>query len=280
LSSIVFSAPTTVSGPSAASVNLPRVIPNGNKGPETSTAHGIGYTLQSLDANGHLQAYTPGGTHRVMIAYQLPADAALKPGGQSFLYTAKVYAADSDQDPGPDCGNATWKFTHDGNTSTSTLGGCGENSFLALGQFPSNGKASPGQSVGAYYTDESPIQGRDVTNTYWQSQTVNAGIDFELRGGQFNDASGNGYQIPQAPGTPGGYTVGPLPAGVASHETYNNMISWNLPPANDPRWQNGYTYTVYLKAYDTDQNKPGNDCGIAEWTFVLSGATGTISLVE
>ena len=67
---------------------------------------------------------------------------------------------------------------------------------------------------------------------------------------------------------------------MSTGEHYSNTISWVLPAANDPRWVNGFKYTVYLKAYDTDNNKPGNDCGQATWNFVLSGATGVIKLVE
>jgi len=40
-------------------------------------------------------------------------------------------------------------------------------------------------------------------------------------------------------------------------------------------------YTAQLKAYDTDNNKPGNDCGQATWTFTVpAGTAGFVRLVE
>lgn len=274
LSSVRFVAPTAVSGPSGQTVTLPRVVPGDTKGPESPAAHGIGYTVQSMDASGRVQRYAPGGTYQVIIAYQLPADAQLKVSGASFVYSASLHAADVDQDPGPDCGNASWAFTHDGKNLPSSTPACGESSFLANGVFPSSGQAKPGDAVGAYYSDESPIQSRDVTDSYWNGQSGNFGIDFQLSGGAFTDSAGKGYQIPPSNGTNGGYTLGPFPPSVRPTDKYNTMIRWQLPAANDPRWTNGIKYTVTLLAYDTDNNKPGNDCGLASWSFILTGATG------
>ncbi len=275
LNSISFTAPTAVSGPSGQSVSLPRVIPGDTKGPESSAAHGIGYTVQTLDSSGRLQPYTTGGTFRVVISYQLPADAQLKVSGASFVYSATLHAADKDQSPGPDCGNASWVLTHDGKNLPSSTPACGESSFLANGVFPSTGQAKPGDSVGAYYSDESPIQSHDVTDSFWNSQSGNYGIDFKLSGGAFTDASGKGFQIPPNNGTNGGYTLGAFPPGVPATDKYSTMIKWVLPPANDARWTNGIKYTVTLLAYDTDNNKAGNDCGLGTWSFVLTGATGS-----
>ena len=66
-----------------------------------------------------------------------------------------------------------------------------------------------------------------------------------------------------------------FPPGVRATDKYNTMIKWVLPAANDPRWTNGIKYTVTLLAYDTDNNRAGNDCGLATWSFVLTGATGS-----
>lgn len=283
--SVTFLAPTTVSGPNGQTVQLPLITPSDNHGPKSPSAHGIGYTIQTLDSTGKLRNYTPGGTYQVVIAYQLPDDSHLKVNGQSFIYTATLHAADIDQSPGPDCGNASWTFTHDGKGVTSATS-CGENSFLAYGVFPSSGHAKPGDPVGAYYTDESPLQTKDVTDPYWTTQTVNAGIDFEISGGKFTASDGSAYQIPKS-ATPAvktstdGYTLTPLPAGVTSKEAYGTTIQYILPPVNDPRWENSVTYTVFLKSYDTDNNKPGNDCGLASWSFVLSGALASgVRLIE
>ena len=222
----------------------------------------------------------------MVISYQLPDDSHLKVGGQSFLYTATVHAADQDQNPGPDCGNANWTFTHDGKALSSSTSTCGENSFLALGLFPSNGTARPGDAMGAYYDDESPLQSKDVTDPYWGSQPGDFGIDFELSGGNFTAADGTAYQIPKS-ATPNnsaatdGYTLTGLPAGMSGQQAYSTTIQYRLPPKTDPRWENGVKYTVFLKAYDTDNNKAGNDCGQASWSFVLTGAaTSSTRLIE
>jgi hypothetical protein len=283
LSSIKFVAPTNASGPNGTTVTLPLASGGTNLDPESSSAHGIGYTLQSLDAAGKLQPYTVGGTFQVVIAYQLPDDNHLQVNDKDFTFTSTLHAADKDQNPGEDCGNASWIFTHDGKHVSPAVGTCGENSFLGNGVFPSTGKAKPGDPVGAYYSDESPIQNRDITDPFWNGQAVNAGIDFELSGGKFTDpATGKGFQIPQSNGSNGGYTLGAFPSGVPTTDKFSTMIKWILPAADDPRWQNGIKYTVFLKAYDTDNNKPGNDCGQGTWSFVLSGATGhgTINLIE
>jgi hypothetical protein len=109
----------------------------------------------------------------------------------------------------------------------------------------------------------------------------NFGIDFELGGGFFTDATGKNFQIPPATTTAGGYTIGPLPPSVSTSEHFGSTVKWILPPANDSRWVNGIKYTVFLRAYDTDNNKPGNDCGEGSWSFILSGAKGgKIHLVE
>src|SRR5207248_3082770 len=92
----------------------------------------------------------------------------------------------------------------------------------------------------------------------------NVGIDFRMSGLGFDDANGNPYQIPakydsvtHALKDPTGYTL------TNSSPNYTTKIQWALPDKTDPRWVNGATYTLSLKAFDTDQNKPGNDCGQA-----------------
>ncbi|MEY2570780.1 MAG: hypothetical protein QOE63_1130, partial [Acidimicrobiaceae bacterium] len=60
-------------------------------------------------------------------------------------------------------------------------------------------------------------------------------------------------------------------------DTYNTTISWTVPLT----FTNG-DYSIFLKAYDTDNNKPGNDCGVTTWAITVSGGTGNgaINLVE
>jgi Flp pilus assembly protein TadG len=220
----------------------------------------------------------------VDITYAIPNAPPLQKldaSGNRVVYAASLHAADTDQDHAPllDCGNANWSFTYDGKGVT---GSCGENSFLAGGVFPNAGQTvSPGTTAYARYSDESPIQSADVAvdqpnlphdGTY--------GIDFKLAGPGFTDANDNPYQIPPygtSPPTIGGYTL-PTWAGT---DKFNTQLTWTLPSANDPRWVNGTTYTLSLTAYDTDNNKPGNDCGVASWSFIIQGATnGKIHLIE
>jgi hypothetical protein len=231
--------------------------------------------------------------HSVVIAYQLPDVMQDIPGTnpkQRVIYDVALHVVDSDNvdvfDPDTgksvavQCGNASWQFTKDGKGITAP-GVCGEDSFLANGVFPNTGKAKPGDTVGAYYSDESTIQAKDITDTTWPAD-ANFGIDFELSGGDFTDADGNAYQIPPASTTTGGYTLTTLTPGQVLHpDKFNTKLSWTLPPADDDRWVNGTEYTVFLRAYDTDNNKPGNDCGQGTWKFILTGATnGRVILME
>jgi hypothetical protein len=171
-------------------------------------------------------------------------------------------------------------FTWDGHGIPASASGCGENSFLNGGLFPVNGTAvQPGTAAGAHYSDESAIQSHDVIEVGYDV----VGIDFELAGPGFSDpVTGDPYQIPKS-ATPGvlsstdGYTLTNDPLG---HDSFHTLINWYLPQKSDPRWVNGAQYTLSLKAYDTDNNKPGNDCGQGSWSFTIQGAIGKIRLVE
>jgi Putative Flp pilus-assembly TadE/G-like len=277
LGSIEFSAPTNESGPTSTSIILPIVSSPSASGPKAANAKGQAFSLQSLDSFNHLIPYSPGGTFNTVISYQLPAAADLKVGGKRFMHRTSLRVSNL---LAAGCGHATWSFTGDGKGLKTVSTSCGENAFFANGLFPSSGVAHPGDSVGAYYTDESPMQMKDTTDPSWTA-AGNFGIDFELGGGYFTDAAGQHYQIPPATSSADGYTIGPLPPSIHTSEHFSSTLEWTLPPATDPRWVNGIKYTVYLKAYDTDNNKPGNDCGEGSWSFILSGAKGgKIHLVE
>jgi hypothetical protein len=295
LSKITFVAPTKTSGPLGNTVTLTN--PDLIKGPKDAAVKAVTYSVQSLEtaggADGKVRAYAPATypSHNFVIAYELPtynanpATTQLKlndASGTKIVYNATLRAFDIDQDHAPlvDCGNAAFAFTADGTTGSS----CIENSFLAAGVFPGSGQASPGSLVGAYYTDESPIQSQDtfVNNTPY-------GIDFE-----FTDALGANHHLKPvgvAPADPwGGYTLTTLSKNdpqLGGHgDTYNTKISWQMP--SDPTVLSSGKFTVFLKAYDTDQNKGGaigHDCGQSSWTFNAQGFTGpgnpgNINLVE
>jgi len=266
LSSIVFTAPTTISGPNGQSVPLAMITPSDNHGPEASNAKGVGYVVQTLDGAGKVQNYVPGST-RVLISYRLPADAKLKtPTNDHFLYTADLHVNDSQNagaNPPKRCGNASWSFTHDGKI-TST---CTENSFFGYPPEPSNGTLIAGQAVRSYYVDESPLQAQDI------STLPTFGIDFNYTG-----PDGVKHQIlPQSQDPTGGYRViDPSDSGHRK-DKFNSTIEWTVPVT----FVNA-DYSIYLKAYDTDGGTSGHDCGVSTWTLTVQGGTGNgqINLVE
>jgi hypothetical protein len=273
---ITFTAPTTQSGPKGQSVLLPPIEPTDNKGPNSGQAKGIGYVVQSLTSDHRLQRFTPGAGLDVVIAYRVPDDGHLKVDGKTFTYTAKLHAQPVNAQPGQ-CGNATWTFTHDGKNVTTGGSTCGENSFWAFMPQPSDGKASPGTLVRAFYTDESPMQERDMTDPdpTWPPGD-NYGIDFSI-----TDVNGTVHQLNRKSDTnPNGYTTAPSVTPYIGREKFNRTIEYVIPAADSPYALPNGPYTVYLKAYDTDNNKPGNDCGVFTWTFRLTGSSGDISLVE
>jgi LPXTG-motif cell wall-anchored protein len=110
--------------------------------------------------------------------------------------------------------------------------GCSEDSFLGSA-FPAAGTTvKPGDLVGANYQDESPL------NTAPGFQVI-----FTL----------DGVAAP--------YTTAPGPKGK---EKYSTLIQYQLPASIS-----GGVHTVFLKAWDGDQNKAGGDCGTATWTFTV-----------
>jgi hypothetical protein len=286
-----FIAPTKAanSGPSGVSVQLGPA--NLTKGPKDASTKGITYSLQSLDASGKVRPYDPVlyPTHTVVIAYELPTNADLRlyeaDGTTKIVYQATLHAQDLDQDhlPAKDCGNASFTFNADGSGGST----CIENSFLAVGVFPSGGTASPSPAppgaphlVGAYYTDESALQ----TDQYDPVSHI-YGVDFEV-----TDPDGTKTQLTASAGTatkPGYfYTLTNLaktdPQLNGHGDAFNTKVAWTLPTAAT---LTSGKYTIYLKMYDTDQNSGvGHDCGQASWSFVLSGGSagskGSVHLVE
>ena len=160
------------------------------------------------------------------------------------LHTVKVFDASglSDKEASKTF-NAHKKADPDRNEALAAANaGCGENNFASGELTPAAGQtAAAGSPISAVYRDET---GLDMTP---------GRITFTLTGGAITQAL-----------TP---VLTPMPAG----QTKVVKIAATIPAA----LPNG-TYTAFLKAYDTDQNKAGGDCGIARWTVVVGpGSTPT-----
>ena len=116
-------------------------------------------------------------------------------------------------------------------------GACGEDSFLGT-QFPASGTVlKVGDQFGAVYNDESPLNQATVVLTV-------------------KDSNGN----PVSGITP---QFGAAPLGK---EKFATKIF-----AAVPSTLKSGTYTAFLHAEDTDQNKAGGDCGEANWTITVQG---------
>jgi hypothetical protein len=252
INSIVFKAPDST----GTLVTLPY---------DPTETHGYKLEPTPPTVGGVPQPYTGNQGYNVNIKYKIPNAPPLPKldaDGNRVVYTASLYAEDLDQNVvaggHPDCGYAAFSFTWDGQGVSN--GTCGENSFVNS-VYPTGGIASPGDHIGAIYSDESPLQ-----DSVW-SATNTFGIKFTLSGPGFDDANGNPTQI--------AYTTSP----ATGTDKYSTKIDYQLPDASN--FSPGAVYTASLTAYDTDQNKPGNDCGHATWSFkVPSGTAADIHLVE
>ena len=130
-----------------------------------------------------------------------------------------------------------------------TSGGCGENSFLGGGLTPPPGStidvaAGGTATVSAVYHDESAIS--------------NSG-GFAPTYALTNAAGGT-----VASGTPSESPTSPPPG---TKDKFNTRLSAALPSGLPSG-----TYTMTIKAWDSDQNKPGGDCGVASWSFQVHGS--------
>lgn len=200
-------------------------------------------------------------------------------------YTVQMSAYDTDQDHSPagDCGKAQWAFTKGTVSSGGTspcdpgLSGVVEDSFLGS-LFPAQGTiVSPGHPVGATFQDESPIYNpNDPTDKH--------NIVFQIDGNDISEGTNVVPDAAQGPNTvvqPSAnntsvYTLtSPSARIVPSKEKYSTDIQYLLPQS----LSNG-AHTITLKAWDTDSNKSGGDCGTATWTINVTGGRSDVELVQ
>src|SRR5581483_11931333 len=118
------------------------------------------YVADNNPASFHIHAMTqvkpnnipvngaPPVTYLYQIQWKIPSGNA---NNAKYTIGMGVY----DKTNGLACGKATWSFVK-GNPPASG-GTCGENSFLASTTPPQGSTVTPGQTVGADYEDESPI---------------------------------------------------------------------------------------------------------------------------
>lgn len=194
-------------------------------------------TVKKLAAKG-------ANTFRYEISYKVPDRLA------DGKHSVGIIARDLDQDGGPlgDCGKRVWSFVK-GKLSLAAIQaamGCQENTFLNS-MFPDPATpVKPGDLVGAVFMDETPLN-------------LNPPFDPIFVIDDPSHSSANNVA----------YTLETLPNGHGEHK-YQTRISYRLPST----LVNG-AHTVYLKAFDSDQNKAGGDCGEATWTINYTGGKST-----
>jgi LPXTG-motif cell wall-anchored protein len=121
--------------------------------------------------------------------------------------------------------------------------GCTEDSFLNSASPASGSTVNIGQKISVLYSDESPLNdgtviGRNGVTATKPSLTVDGN----------NVSSTLLTQTPQATGP----------------DKYNVLLSFVVPTLS------AGTHVFALKAYDSDQNKQGGDCGVASWTLMVN----------
>jgi hypothetical protein len=144
------------------------------------------------------------------------------------------------------------KNTQTATPSNAAATGCGENSFFDNAATPAGGSVNDAtvgkaETVTVVYHDETPI----------------------------NTASGFAATLTVTPDTGKAATLSqsPATAPTGTHDKYNTLLTGMFTPtAYDT------TYTVSIKAWDSDQNKQGGDCGVVSWTYKTSAAPVTTTL--
>src|SRR5206468_196704 len=130
---------------------------------------------------------------------------------------------------------------------------CSENEIFTAGkggattQFPAPGvPVHAGDNIGVYYNDESEM------NTVPPLTLV-----FEVDGTQVTPVVETGAAAAQ----------------FAHLNKFVSKISYTIPANTAP----GH-HTVMARAWDSDQNKPGGDCGTANWSFDVAQPPTTTTM--
>lgn len=195
------------------------------------------------------------------------------PNNANYTVALTVYdSASANYPPDGKCGKSQWQFTK-GTPPPSGSTPCGEDAFLGTIKPAPGAVVRPGDIVTASYQDESFLY--NPTDPLDPNR-----LQFTIDGNPIPQAA-LGTPVPQGPNTivePGGstteYTL-KSPSASPTKEKYSTDIQYKLPSSlsNGP-------HTIFLKSYDSDNNKPGGDCGVATWTINLTGGASNVVLVE
>jgi hypothetical protein len=261
------------------------------------TIDGVDYTTATNAAGQNVTIVSkaaPAGMFKYEIKFnQLGSKAALGNG----LHTVALYAAAQNGK----CYQSIWTFTINNAPKAQQTGSCQEDLFRGgTNLVPANGaQVSYGTVVKATYFDETSMfrySGSDL-GTRSHNLLFNIDPDNNTPAGPSAESPANIQALDKGPGPVGG------PAGA--NWTFTQFDSMNPAPGELWRFDTTGTgggeykfatylkYTLpdlgvgthvfYLRAYDSDQNKAGGDCGIAQWTVnfaVPAGRVGSVELID
>jgi hypothetical protein len=209
------------------------------------------------------------------IAWKIPGSNA---NNAAYEVAMVVYdSASSSFPPNGKCGKAQWSFVKGTVPPTGTT--CGENSFIGTIQPPAGTTVKPNDVITVAYEDESVIY--HPTPVYpSQSPDANHQIVFTLDGTDIPQAPLTTDSV-QGPNTDPAYNSSTdhyqlhSPTTSSTSEKYSTDIKFRVPS----NLSNG-AHSFHLQAYDSDNNKPGGDCGIVDWSLNVTGGASNVELVQ
>jgi Flp pilus assembly protein TadG len=199
------------------------------------------------------------------------------PGGNAnnAAYTVSMTVYDSTSanfPPNGKCGKAQWTFVKGTPPSNGTTT-CGENSFIGTISPAPGGVVHPNDTLTVSYQDESVIYNPTDPNDPNR-------IVFQVDGTDIPQAP-LGTAVTQGPnsqaasyGSTTNYTL-KSPTSSSTNEKYSTDIQYKVPST-----LTSGAHAFHLKAYDSDNNKPGGDCGVADWSLNVSGGASNVELVQ